>query len=176
MAGTVGVMMAMLMGARDRQALARACDLGVAMQLTNIARDVGEDARNGRLYLPASWMREAGLCPEQFLARPRFDERVAVVVQRLLDAAEVLYNRSAEGISCLPAGCRPGMFAARSIYREIGRELQRRGLDSVSQRSVVNGQRKLRLLAIACRQSLRARGLTAVPPLEETRFLIDAVG
>jgi phytoene synthase len=174
-AGTVGVMMAMLMGARDRDVLARACDLGVAMQLTNIARDVGEDARNGRLYLPATWMREHSLCPDGFLASPQFDERVAAVVQRLLDAAEKLYDRSADGISCLPASCRPGMFAARSIYREIGRELQQRGLDSISQRTVVGSQRKLQLLAQACRESLRAPGLSACPPLEETRFLIDSV-
>ena len=55
-AGTVGAMMAMLMGVRDPEVLARACDLGVAMQLSNIARDVGEDARNGRLYLPLGWL------------------------------------------------------------------------------------------------------------------------
>ena len=67
-AGAVGVMMALLMGVRDADALARACDLGVAMQLTNIARDVGEDARAGRLYLPLDWLREAGLDPAAFLA------------------------------------------------------------------------------------------------------------
>ena len=51
-AGSVGAMMTVLMGVREHDVLARACELGVAMQLTNIARDVGEDARNGRLYLP----------------------------------------------------------------------------------------------------------------------------
>ena len=59
-AGSVGAMMAVVMRTRSEQALARACDLGVAMQLTNIARDVGEDARSGRLYLPLQWLREAG--------------------------------------------------------------------------------------------------------------------
>ena len=59
-AASVGVMMAMAMGARSAQALARAADLGIAMQLTNIARDIGEDARNGRLYLPRDWLDEAG--------------------------------------------------------------------------------------------------------------------
>ena len=67
-AGSVGVMMASLMGARSRQALARACDLGVAMQLTNIARDVGEDARNGRIYLPTRWLREAGVDADALLS------------------------------------------------------------------------------------------------------------
>ncbi len=63
-AGAVGVMMALVMGTRDAGALARAADLGVAMQLTNIARDVGEDASMGRIYLPRQWLREAGIEPE----------------------------------------------------------------------------------------------------------------
>ena len=58
-AAAVGAMMCVLMGVRDAHALARACDLGVAMQLTNIARDVGEDAANGRLYLPRAALAEA---------------------------------------------------------------------------------------------------------------------
>ena len=72
-AGTVGAMMALLMDERRPEVLARACDLGVAMQFSNIARDVGEDARAGRLYLPQEWLREAGLDPEAWLAAPVFD-------------------------------------------------------------------------------------------------------
>ena len=71
-AGSVGAMMARLMGVHSRAALARACELGVAMQLTNIARDVGDDARLGRLYLPRAWMREAGIDPDGWLARPAY--------------------------------------------------------------------------------------------------------
>jgi phytoene synthase len=71
-AGTVGVMMALLMGERRPAVVARACDLGIAMQLTNIARDVGEDARNGRLYLPRDWLLEVGIVPAEFLASPNF--------------------------------------------------------------------------------------------------------
>ncbi len=66
-AAAVGAMMCVLMGVRDADALARACDLGVAMQLTNIARDVGEDARERRLYLPLDWLAEAGIDPDAFL-------------------------------------------------------------------------------------------------------------
>ncbi len=69
-ASAVGVMMTLLMGRRDRGVLARACDLGAAMQLTNIARDVGEDARNGRVYLPGAWLREAGVDVDAWRARP----------------------------------------------------------------------------------------------------------
>ena len=57
-ASTVGVMMCVLMRVRDKDILARACDLGVAMQLTNIVRDIGEDARSSRIYIPTDWMKE----------------------------------------------------------------------------------------------------------------------
>ena len=87
-AGSVGAMMTLVMGPRAPQVLARACDLGVAMQFTNIARDVGEDARAGRLYLPLQWLREAGIDPEAWLAAPRFTPDIAKIVQRLLDAAD----------------------------------------------------------------------------------------
>ena len=173
-AGTVGVMMAVLMGVRSQNALARACDLGVAMQLTNVARDVGQDARAGRLYLPQSWLREAGIDPQAWLTDPQFSPELGELVRRLLKAADHLYDRSAEGIAQLPRRCRPGIFAARSIYRDIGHELARVGLDSVSQRTVVSTRRKARLLGEALWTAARPRTATDVPPLEETRFLVDA--
>src|ERR1700761_5286306 len=101
-AGAVGAMMSLLMWRRDPDVVARACDLGIAMQLTNIARDVGEDARAGRLYLPLSWMREAGLDPEAWLADPRFDSRIGGVVGRVLGVADMFYRRSISGIGALP--------------------------------------------------------------------------
>ena len=69
-AGTVGAMMCVIMDRREPETLARACELGLAMQLTNIARDVGEDAANGRIYLPLHWMRESGLDPDTWLQTP----------------------------------------------------------------------------------------------------------
>ena len=96
-AGSVGAMMALLMGARSPEAVSRACDLGVAMQLTNIARDVGEDARAGRLYLPLAWLREDGLDPEDWLSAPAFCGAVRQTVARLLDAADALYARGRSG-------------------------------------------------------------------------------
>ena len=71
-AGTVGAMMSTMMGAATETAIARACELGVAMQLTNIARDIGEDARNGRLYIPRAWFREIGMDADAWLAAPVF--------------------------------------------------------------------------------------------------------
>ena len=174
-AGTVGAMMALLMGVRDPEAIARACDLGTAMQLTNIARDVGEDARNGRLYLPRAWLREAGIDPDQWLAAPVFDARLHAVVERLLGEADRLYGQVDSGIARLPSGCRPGIMAARLLYAEIGHELRRRGGDSVSQRAIVPAGRKLALLVQAYHREPDPQAGAATAALAECQFLIDAV-
>lgn len=175
-AGTVGAMMALVMGARDAEALARACELGVAMQLTNIARDVGEDARNGRLYLPRRWMREAGIDPDAWLAAPGFDAALGSVIQRLLEAADAMYRRAEAGIAALPRDCRPAICAARLVYAEIGRRLEQLGLDSVSQRAVVSRQRKLTLIARATAAAFAPSGgrHAAPPALPAVQYLVDA--
>lgn len=175
-AGSVGAMMAALMGARSPDLVARACDLGVAMQLTNIARDVGEDARNGRLYLPRAWMREAGLDPDAFLAAPAFSPELAGVVARLLATADDLYSRADGGIARLAPTFRPAIFAARHLYAEIGGQLAARGLDSVSRRTTVSAARKLWLLGRAFRSALSPpAGAADAPPLAANRFLVEAV-
>jgi 15-cis-phytoene synthase len=175
-AGSVGAMMAVVMRTRGEQALARACDLGVAMQLTNIARDVGEDARSGRLYLPLQWMREAGIDPNTWLDNPIFDARIASVINRLIAAADVLYQRSEHGIGQLPRDCRPAIRAARLVYAEIGRALEKTGLDSVNRRAVVSGARKLALLARASGAALisPADPKHQIPSLAANQFLVDA--
>ena len=174
-AGTVGAMMALLMGVRDPNLIARACDLGVAMQLSNIARDVGEDASRGRVYLPEDWMREEGLDPTTWLRDPHWTPGLGRVVERLLDAADRLYGRADMGIAGLPFGCRAGIAAARRLYAEIGHEVRRRGLDSVDQRAVVSGRRKVGLLAPILATALRGASVSTIPPLAETRFLVDSV-
>jgi phytoene synthase len=173
-AGSVGAMMAVLMHRRSMASLARACDLGVAMQLSNIARDVGEDARAGRLYLPRDWMVEAGLDPCAFLANPVFSPQLAQVVQRLLAVADALYARADAGIASLPLTCRPGIGAARRIYAEIGHEVARAGFDSLSRRAVVSSGRKLALLGASVAGAMLPGSACDAPPLEETRFLVEA--
>jgi 15-cis-phytoene synthase len=174
-AATVGAMMTLLMGVRSPDLIARACDLGVAMQLSNIARDVGEDAANGRLYLPRAWLREVGIDPDAWLVDPVWTPELGSVVARLLHCADELYVRADAGISRLPIGCRPGIGAARLLYAEIGREVARRGCNSIAGRAVVSPTRKAKLLprALACAamRPMRAN----LPPLEETRFLVEAV-
>jgi phytoene synthase len=167
-------MMALLMEARGAAALARAADLGTAMQLTNIARDVGEDARAGRIYLPLAWLRDAGLDPEAWLAAPAPRPEIAAATGRLLDRAALLYGQAEAGIALLPAGCRPGIAAARLVYAGIGDGVARQGLDSVSRRAVVPGRRKAWLLARAGVLALRAAPAPDQPPLEANRFLVEA--
>ncbi len=175
-AGTVGAMMALIMGARAPQTLARACELGLAMQLTNIARDVGEDARNGRVYLPLQWLREAGVDLDAWLADPQPLPAVRAVTARLLEEADRHYERAQSGIADLPRNCRPAMMAARLVYAEIGREVERRGCDSVSGRAVVSGHRKFALLlraSVAGAMATRAAKPLPVPP--SVRFLVESV-
>jgi phytoene synthase len=174
-AGSVGAMMALVMGVRSQEAAARACDLGVAMQLTNIARDVGEDARNGRLYLPRAWMAEAGLDPDAWLSDPYFDERLGAVVERLLAEADRLYERARPGVALLPRACRPAIHAAARIYRAIGHEARSAGWDTVSRRVVTSRRRKIALAAVGLADAAGSRNGFETPPLPETRFLVQAL-
>jgi phytoene synthase len=174
-AGSVGAMMTVLMGVRDADVVARACDLGVAMQLTNIARDVGEDARNGRLYLPRAWLRAEGLDPDAWRAAPAWTPEIGRVVARLLALADQLYRRAETGIGGLPAACRPGIFAARHLYAAIGGEVENNGFNSIAVRARVSFGRKLCLMGLALWDAARPRAVEAAPPLAETRFLVDAV-
>lgn len=150
-ASSVGLMMACVMGVRDRAALARAADLGIAMQLTNIARDVGEDARNGRLYLPLEWLVEYGIDPAAFLRNPRHSDALGAVVQRLLAEAARHYRLGHAGIPCLPRSCRHAIRTAALVYEAIGEEIAANGYDSVSKRASTGLARKIGLL-------IRARG------------------
>jgi len=175
-AGTVGAMMALLMEVRTPEALARACDLGIGMQLTNIARDVGEDARAGRLYLPLAWLREEGVDPDAWLANPQPDPRISRVVARVLAVADEAYQRARDGIAALPADCRPGIEAAGRLYAEIGRQVERDGLDPVSRRAVVSGRRKLQVALPALAAVVRRSGAAgAQPAIKAAQFLINAV-
>jgi len=145
-ASTVGVMMTLLMGPREPHVLARACDLGLAMQLTNICRDVGEDARNGRIYLPLSWLRAAGIDKDELTAAPRFSKALGDIVERLLGVAEKYYARSDIGITMLPRDSRLAIRGARLIYSDIGREIAKNNYDSISQRAFTSALRKVWLL------------------------------
>ena len=173
-AASVGIAMTLIMGSRSAVTLSRACDLGVAMQLTNIARDVGEDARNGRIYLPLAWLRDGGVDVEAFLRAPAPTPGVRSAVRRLLGVADALYARADEGIPSLPADCRTAICAARLVYAEIGRSVERAHYDSVTRRAMVSKARKVMLVARATRARWTRVMSSDAPPLEATRFLVDA--
>lgn len=178
-AAAVGAMMCVLMRVRDADALARACDLGVAMQLTNIARDVGEDARAGRIYIPLNWLHESGVDAEEFIRAPMASAEVRRMVQQLLLEARRLYLRSESGIACLPRSSRTSIFAARYIYAAIGAVVSRNGFDTVNIRARTTRRQKI---ALICTSVMRAGATIVLPrspilfakPLEEVRFIIEA--
>jgi phytoene synthase len=174
-ASTVGVMMTLLMGVRDSRALARAADLGVAMQLTNICRDVGEDARAGRLYLPLDLLRQYQVDADQLLTAPSYSAALGDVVKVLLDDADRLYRRSESGVPSLPAGCRPGIYAARRLYASIGDRLRHLGYNSVDQRAIVGPLGKTRVLAGTLRATWLGDDQLSEPAIPACQFLIDAV-
>ncbi|MDJ0995155.1 MAG: phytoene/squalene synthase family protein [Dinoroseobacter sp.] len=178
-AAAVGAMMTVLMGVRDGDALARACDLGVAMQLTNISRDVGEDAFEGRLYLPKDMLRTEGIDPEEFLADPHPSPELARVTKSVLAEANRLYYRAEAGIGALPRSARPGIYAARYIYAAIGGKVAQARYDNINSRARTSKAQKLTLVGLSALHS----GVTMVMPksavlharpLEECAFLVEA--
>lgn len=183
-ASSVGAMMCVLMGVRDGDALARACDLGLAMQLTNIARDIGTDARMGRCYLPQDWLDDMRLTAAdiahaaQDAGQPP-DPRLAILTQRLLAQADALYLRAEAGIPALPLAARPAIFAARHIYAGIGGAIVRGGHQVLHTRAYTTGRQKLGYLALS---GLRAAASLVLPvparlharPHPECAFLVQA--
>lgn len=155
-AGTVGLMMARLMGARGAEALRRAADLGIAMQLTNVCRDVAEDAWRGRIYLPVELLAGAGSEPGAATSNraegvPGTDVAPAAApaaraVRALLQIADTFYASGCAGLRFLPLRSAIGVHAAALIYREIGREIERRGCDVLAGRAVVPRARKVMLV------------------------------
>jgi len=155
-AGVVGLMMAAIMGARDDAVLDRACDLGLAFQLTNIARDIVEDARIGRCYLPAAWLREAGI-PADAVADDAHRAALARVATRLVDHAEPYYDSALDGIAALPLRAAWAIATARRVYRQIGVVVRRRGARAWDTRAGTSKATKLRLLVLGGIDALVSR-------------------
>lgn len=152
-AGVVGLMMCHVLGLGDARARRNAAHLGIAMQLTNICRDVAEDWQRGRLYLPLQMLGECGddslsgvcLGPLPHTAR----DAVANVTRRLLREAERFYRSGDAGMPALPWRAAFSVRAARLIYSAIGRRMLRADYDAYSMRAVVPQRQKLRLLVRA---------------------------
>jgi phytoene synthase len=150
-AGTVGLMMTSLMGVKDRSAYRHAVALGVAMQMTNIARDVLEDAQRGRSYLPG--------IAKVLEAEP---ERISRSVAEILALAETRYHIAIRGLGYLPWRCRIAIRVALEVYREIGREIKRNGCSVMHGRTVIS---KRRLAWVSTRALLSAMNTNFVMTL-----------
>ena len=162
-AGTVGLMMCPILHCKHTRADSFAIDLGIAMQLTNIARDVLEDAKMGRRYIPSEWtnLSETELSPEKLSnASPELRENISKAIEHLLSIAETYYASAKLGIHLLPFKCRFSILVALQIYKAIGLAIKWRNFAWWEGRVVVPMSYKL-ILSIT---SVRAFFPRSVPP------------
>ncbi len=143
-AGAVGVMMAVVMGVPPRRedVLDRACDLGLAFQLANIARDVAEDAQGGRCYLPAEWLAEKHI-PESEIMAPRHRPALAELAARLVELSQQHEQASRIGAAQLGFRQRWAILSAAGIYGAIATEVGHRGEAAWDERVHTSGRAKL---------------------------------
>ena len=163
-AGAVGCMMAVVMGVspHDEDTLDRACDLGIAFQLANIARDLGEDDAAGRCYLPQDWLVEMAMLPGgPMQAAHRM--RLAMLAKRMAERAAAFEASARAGTPALPLRSAWAVLAAAGIYGAIGREVAARGAQAWDQRVTTSRSAKLRFIAQAVWQA--ARRVALYPPV-----------
>jgi len=156
-AGVVGCMMAVVMGVApdDEATLDRACDLGMAFQLSNIARDLGEDDAAGRCYLPVEWLAEVDLPPGEVM-KPPYRPRIAMLARRLADRAAAFEASARIGTGALSFRSAWAVLAAANIYGAIGREVARRGERAWDRRVSTSATDKLRFIAQAGVEAARS--------------------
>lgn len=144
-AGAVGVMMAVVMGVSpdDDATLDRACDLGLAFQLANIARDISEDDVAGRCYLPDDWMAMLEIGPGE-LMRPHNRKKLALMGRWLADEAEQYEASARVGAAALPFRARWAVLSAAGIYGEIARKVRSAGEHAWDQRVFTSRPEKFR--------------------------------
>jgi phytoene synthase len=154
-AGAVGCMMAIVMGvpAEDQATLERASDLGIAFQLSNIARDVRDDHEAGRCYLPGEWLEAHGLSREDPL-RPDQREALVALVGRICDLAERYEHSARDGISRLPFRSRWAIHSAAGIYGRIGRRVAERGPEAWDARVVIPRREKALIMLSSLRSAI----------------------
>lgn len=181
-AGTVGLMMCHVLGVSDARATRHAAHLGIAMQLSNIARDVSEDWHRGRCYLPRellaprliAWMEAHGKPTDRPAFPPEVRGEIAAANRILLGHAERYYTSADRGLAYLAPRASLAIRAARLIYAEIGREVERRGPAGVAGRAIVPRRRKLALLVRAVFDFVRSPGARASQRLVVPDGVLDA--
>jgi phytoene synthase len=155
-AGTVGCMMAVVMGVdpADAATLDRACDLGIAFQLANIMRDVEEDDRAGRCYLPVEWLAEMDIPPGQHM-KPWHRPQLVALVERLGRLAAAHEASARHGTPALPFRAAWAVLAAADIYGGIARAVLRRGGHAWDHRTTISAGAKLVAVGRAWRLARR---------------------
>ncbi len=177
-AGTVGLMMCFVLDVRDQNAWPFAIDLGIGMQLTNIARDVGQDAKNGRVYLPATWQHQLNASE---IVDPHAEQKkyLQAATERILSLAELYYRSGLSGVGYLPPAARFGIIVAARVYREIGQKVAQTDYQSWDRRAVVSQPRKIFCAASALvRYAMYPRARQSHPFHERSlhRHLHDCFG
>ncbi len=144
-AGAVGVMMAVVMGVspEDDATLDRACDLGLAFQLANIARDIGEDDAAGRCYLPDDWLATLDIGPGEHM-KPHNRKKLALMGRWLADEAEQYECSARVGAAALPFRARWAVLSAAGIYGDIARQVRSAGEHAWDQRIYTSRPEKFR--------------------------------
>lgn len=151
-AGTVGLLMCEVLNSEDSDARAFAIDLGIGMQLTNIARDVLEDARMGRRYIPAEWVGDlspSAICLASMDPNGKNAILIKTSLARLLELADRFYQSGAVGYSYLPWRAHVGIAIAARVYRQIGMQLKANGCAWHKARQVTSKSTKLKYSLIA---------------------------
>lgn len=153
-AGAVGCMMAIVMGVppEDEDTLDRACDLGIAFQLANIARDITEDAAAGRCYLPREWLEELNI-PREAILEPVHRSNIAWLASRLADQAGRYEASARYGAGSLSFRSAWAVLAAAGIYGDIAREVRRRGEKAWHKRVTTSKSDKLGWMILAAIQA-----------------------
>ncbi|GAB2277687.1 hypothetical protein Dimus_012390 [Dionaea muscipula] len=164
-AGTVGLMSVPVMGiapeskATTESVYNAALALGIANQLTNILRDVGEDARRGRVYLPQDELAQAGLSVEDILARRRITDKWRSFMKKQIKRARMFFDEAENGVTELSSASRWPVWASLLLYRQILDEIEANDYDNITKRAYVSKAKKLLALPFAYGKSVKGVNL-----------------
>ena len=149
-AGTVGLMMIPIINTKDAEARKHAIDLGIAMQLTNIARDVYEDAKMNRLYLPKEWLGQVSISD---LIDNKLDDQkkklIELSIKNLIELSDKFYANGFSGMKFIPLRTRLAIFFAAKIYKGIGEKIKSGGYVYKLERIYLNKLEKLWITIIS---------------------------
>lgn len=178
-AGTVGEMMCQALRCDDPRAISHAIDMGVAMQMTNIARDVYEDAERGRLYVPKAWLGDIS-CEDILQPSAAAETQIRSAILCLIALSEKRYQTARHGIALLPVRSRLAILAASYIYGGIGRAIRKEQAQNWQSRMVISKPQKLKLVLVSIAKFVTSSSLWSYrdgpsvgKPEQSLRTLLD---